>query len=120
MPLTPDIPKQNNDADNADRLEEVRRALKPVLPAMEADGGGLIVHRVEGDDVYVEFRGTCLDCPSISLTIQQGVEPTLRRELPWFGRLVRLESDEQASAYTRQTSSGPVVGSDRLPVSRNE
>jgi len=73
------------------RLEsEVVRALDRIRPAMQADGGDVDLVSVEGGTVLVRLRGTCLDCPSASLTLKHGIERTLRENLPWVTSVVRV------------------------------
>ena len=35
-----------------------------VIPTLEADGGGLTVEKVEGDNVFIQYQGACNGCPS--------------------------------------------------------
>lgn len=62
---------------------EVERVLDTLRPAMEADGGGVRLVSVRGGLVEVELYGSCKFCPSQSLTLQLGLERTLKKELPW-------------------------------------
>jgi formylglycine-generating enzyme required for sulfatase activity/Fe-S cluster biogenesis protein NfuA len=73
-----------------DRSAEVDRVLNSLRPAMEADGGGVEFVSAEEGVVRVRLSGTCLACPSVSLTLREGVERTLRRELPWVTSLERV------------------------------
>lgn len=73
------------------RLAEVETGLRLVRPAMEADGGGVDVAFVHNGVVGVRFKGTCLNCPSIDLTLKLGLERTLRERLPWVHAVQRVE-----------------------------
>lgn len=70
--------------------EQVEAVLDGLRPAMEADGGGVEVAEVSEGVVLVRLTGTCLDCPSASLTLHQGLEPALRRRLPWVRAVRRI------------------------------
>ncbi len=65
------------------RSLETERVLQMLRPAMEADGGGVELVAIADCVVQIRFLGTCLACPSVSLTLKEGLERTLRRELPW-------------------------------------
>lgn len=47
-----------------DLLKQVKNALDELLPAMEADGGGVNFISLENGVVTLQFIGTCLFCPS--------------------------------------------------------
>jgi len=64
-------------------IEEIDRVLNMIRPAMHADGGGVDVVSIVDGVVNVRFRGTCIFCPSKSLTLRQGIEKTLKNHLNW-------------------------------------
>ncbi len=69
---------------------EVQQVLERMRPAMQADGGDVDLVAVEGGVVSVRLRGTCLACPSASMTIREGIERTLRQTLPWVTAVARV------------------------------
>lgn len=71
---------------------EVERALDRLRPAMEADGGGVEVVRIQDGIVELRLKGSCTCCPSASLTLRRGIEPTLRAALPWVTAVVRVSN----------------------------
>ncbi len=66
------------------REEQVKAVLASLQPAMEADGGGVELVEVDGDNVVVRFIGTCLACPSIGMTFKHGVVKALAENLNWI------------------------------------
>lgn len=60
---------------------QVQQVLDHIRTAMQADGGDIELVSVEDGMVSVRLRGTCLACPSASLTMKQGIERTLREKL---------------------------------------
>jgi len=72
------------------RLTEVAAILDELRPAMQADGGNIELVSVQGGIVLVSLHGTCLACPSASLTLKDGIERTLRGRLPWLQHVVRV------------------------------
>jgi Fe-S cluster biogenesis protein NfuA len=69
----------------------VQQVLKTLQPAMEADGGGVELVSVEEGVVKVEFKGACLLCPSIGMTMKFGVTKTLQAKLPWIKEIIKTK-----------------------------
>lgn len=70
-------------------FSEIEKAIELLRPAMQADGGDVEVVSVEAGVVSVRLRGTCLLCPSASLTMKHGIERTLRERFPWITQVIR-------------------------------
>jgi len=64
--------------------EKVEQALAKIRPALQADGGD--VELVAADEatgvVKVRLTGTCGGCPFALMTLKQGIEQTLKEEIP--------------------------------------
>lgn len=82
---------------------EVEEVLKSLRPAMEADGGGVILVAVENGRVDVRLKGMCLDCPSAPLTMKLGIERTLKQRLPWVLEVRRVDVPCLSSQPTSET-----------------
>jgi Fe-S cluster biogenesis protein NfuA len=65
------------------RFEEVERVLETLRPAMAADGGNVELSGIADDYVQLRLIGACTMCPSAELTLRRGIEPALKRALPW-------------------------------------
>jgi formylglycine-generating enzyme required for sulfatase activity/Fe-S cluster biogenesis protein NfuA len=76
--------------DAAERLSQVEAVLQTVRLAMEADGGGVELVGIAGNVIQLRLTGTCTSCPSIELTLRQGLESALRRHLPWSAGVERV------------------------------
>jgi len=61
-----------------------------VRPAVQSDGGDIVLIRVENNDVYVQMIGACHGCGSAPITLKLGVERLLQEEFPTMGRLVEI------------------------------
>jgi Fe-S cluster biogenesis protein NfuA len=68
---------------------KVEEVLDIIRPAMEADGGGVELVAIQNGIVSVRMKGTCLACPSVKMTLKQGIEQTLRQHFPWVTEVVR-------------------------------
>jgi len=66
------------------RMLEVESVLWTLRPAMAADGGNVELVGIEDDFVQLRLTGTCTVCPSAELTLRRGIEPALKRAIPWI------------------------------------
>ena len=60
-------------------FEEVATVLELIRPSIQADGGD--VELVSVDDkgvVTIKFLGACINCPSLDMTLQGGIETMLK------------------------------------------
>ena len=63
--------------------EKVEAALERIRPALQADGGDLeLVDVGEDGIVKVRLKGACAGCPMSQMTLKQGIESTLKQEIP--------------------------------------
>ncbi len=73
---TPDAQPQDTPIETAirNRLEELRVYL-------QGHGGDLEVVGIDGKNVALRLRGACGGCPHAMVTLKNGIEDTLRREI---------------------------------------
>lgn len=64
--------------------EKVEQALAKIRPALQADGGDVELVSVEEATGIVKVRltGSCGGCPFALMTLKQGIEQTLKEEVP--------------------------------------
>ena len=67
-----------------ERIAQVERVLARIAPLLAADGGEVRLVAVEGDTVLLDWSGACRSCSAQADTLQRGIEPTLRAEVPWI------------------------------------
>lgn len=74
-----------DDAERAQRRAALEELLELMRPAVQADGGDLVLTEVDLDHgiVEVELRGACGSCAISGATLQGGVERLLRQRLEW-------------------------------------
>jgi Fe-S cluster biogenesis protein NfuA len=76
-----------------DLLERIERALRTVRPALEADGGNIVVRNFRDNGILeVKWEGTCAHCPLSVMTLRAGVERVLMKEVPEITRLEVVQS----------------------------
>jgi NifU-like protein len=51
---------------------------KQIRPNLKKDGGDIDLIDIDGNKVYVGFRGLCSFCPSSEFTLKNYVEKTLK------------------------------------------
>jgi Fe-S cluster biogenesis protein NfuA len=69
------------------RVAEVQEALESLRPMLQADGGDVRLLEVVDDEVRLQLVGACEGCGMSFYTVRQGIEPELRRRLPWVRRI---------------------------------
>ncbi len=60
---------------------KINNVLAEVEKGINADGGYLELHSVEGKIVKLSLKGACINCPSSQMTIKYGIEKRLREEI---------------------------------------
>ncbi len=71
--------------ERAERLSKLQGLVDLMRPAVQADGGDLVLVSadVESGVVEVQLQGACSSCAISSATLQGGVERILKERLPW-------------------------------------
>jgi Fe-S cluster biogenesis protein NfuA len=63
-------------------LDALRETLDYIRPALQADGGDLILLGVEEGTVNLQLVGACGGCPMSTMTLTAGIERILRDRVP--------------------------------------
>lgn len=62
--------------------EKVEKALDKVRPSLQADGGDVELIGVDDKGVVtVKLTGACGGCPMATMTLKNGIEKTLKKEV---------------------------------------
>jgi len=69
--------------------EKVEEAIQEIRPYLQADGGNIELIDVTNGVVKVKLLGACAGCPMSKMTLQWGVERTLKKKIP---EIVRVEA----------------------------
>ena len=74
------------DEERSERLGKLRGLIELMRPAVQADGGDLVLvgADVEAGVVDVQLRGACSSCAVSTGTLEGGVERILRDRLDWI------------------------------------
>ncbi|MEL7562864.1 MULTISPECIES: NifU family protein [Dehalogenimonas] len=65
-------------------LEKVKTVLDKIRPSLQADGGDVQLVEVKEKEgiVKVKLTGACAGCPMSQMTLKNGIERILKREVP--------------------------------------
>ena len=93
-----------SEEERARRLDDLTELMDMIRPAVQADGGDLVLTHadVETGLVEVQLQGSCSSCAVSSVTLQAGVSRILRDRLPWVTEVVggvdeTMDFDESAA-----------------------
>lgn len=62
--------------------DKVIKALSEIRPLLKADGGDVELIDVKDGVVKVRLQGACGACPMASLTLKNGIEKILKKQVP--------------------------------------
>jgi Fe-S cluster biogenesis protein NfuA len=63
--------------------EKVQKAIDQIRPHLQADGGDVELIDVSDDGVVqVKLKGACYGCPMAQMTLKNGIEKHLIKEIP--------------------------------------
>ncbi len=63
--------------------EKVAAVLDKIRPSLQADGGDVVLVDVTDDGIIkVRLTGACSGCPMSTITLKNGIERILKKEIP--------------------------------------
>lgn len=69
-------------------MAELEAALDYIRPAVQADGGDLVLLGAEDGKVSIEMVGACGGCPLSMMTLKAGIERILKDRVPGVQEVV--------------------------------
>ena len=71
---------------------QVEATIEVIRPALQADGGDIVLHAVHEDTglVEVELVGACVGCPMSDQTLKVGVERIMRDRVDGVTRVINI------------------------------
>jgi Fe-S cluster biogenesis protein NfuA len=76
--------------------ERVRETIEAIRPAVQADGGDILLREVDGDgQVTVELVGACVSCPASTLTLKAGIERILKDRVEGVTSVRDVSEDDE-------------------------
>ncbi len=71
--------------------EALEEALAKIRPFLKRDGGDIELVEVTGGVAKVRLTGACKGCPMSQMTLKQGVERVLLKEVPGLKEVQAVE-----------------------------
>lgn len=62
--------------------EKVQQVLTAIRPYLQADGGDVEFVALEDNVVKVRLTGACGGCPFATMTLKNGIEAAIKRQIP--------------------------------------
>ncbi len=75
--------------------EQVEATIEIIRPALQADGGDIVLHDVDETTglVSVELVGACVGCPSSNTTLKAGVERIMRDRVDGVTAVINVAAE---------------------------
>jgi Fe-S cluster biogenesis protein NfuA len=75
--------------------EQVEATIEVIRPALQADGGDIILHDVDEVTgiVSVELIGACVGCPASTQTLKAGIERIMRDRVDGVTEVVNIAEE---------------------------
>lgn len=75
--------------------EQVEATIEVIRPALQADGGDIILHDVDESTgiVSVELIGACVGCPASTQTLKAGIERIMRDRVDGVTEVVNIAEE---------------------------
>ena len=71
--------------------ERVEKALDMIRPMLMADGGNVELVEITPDGIVkVRLAGACGGCPMSQMTLKQGIEKVVKKEVPEIKEVVAV------------------------------
>ena len=71
--------------------ELVQTAIDKIRPSLQADGGDVELVSVDDGVVKVRLTGACKGCPMSQMTLKNGIEKFIKKELPQVDRVEAVD-----------------------------
>ena len=71
---------------------KVEEILNNIRPSLQADGGDVELVDVKEGIVSLRLKGACAGCPMSAMTLKNGIERTLKQEIPDLKEVIAVEN----------------------------
>lgn len=70
--------------------EKIKKVIDELRPYLINDGGNIEFVKYENNIVYIKMMGACADCMMLDYTLKDGIEQTIKEEVPEVKEVVNL------------------------------
>ena len=80
--------------------QQVEATIEVIRPALQADGGDIVLHKVNEDTgvIEVELTGACVGCPASTQTLKAGIERIMRDRVDGVTSVINIADESAAEA----------------------
>jgi len=78
--------------EETDIKKRVQEVIEKIRPHLQMDGGDVALVGVEDNVVKVELQGRCKGCPMSQITLQMGIERTIKEQIPEIEKVEAVNS----------------------------
>ena len=73
--------------------DQVEKTIEVIRPALQADGGDIVLHDVDEATgvVSITLTGTCVGCPASTQTLKAGIERIMRDRVDGVTEVVNVD-----------------------------
>ena len=73
-------------------LQQVEETIEVIRPALQADGGDIILREVDEESgiVTVQLTGACVSCPAQDQTLKAGIERIMKDRIDGITEVVQV------------------------------
>ncbi|MDY6836420.1 MAG: NifU family protein [Thermodesulfobacteriota bacterium] len=71
--------------------EAVQAVIEKIRPMLQADGGDVELVSVDDSVVKVRLQGACKGCPMSQMTLKNGIEKYMKKEVPQVERVEAVD-----------------------------
>eukprot|EP00474_Spongospora_subterranea_P003988 CRZ04446.1 hypothetical protein [Spongospora subterranea] len=91
--------------DDSDTVALIKELIETrIRPYVQEDGGDIVYHGFRDGYVMVQLQGSCVGCPSSSLTLKSGIESMLKHYCPEIKGVNEFVDDDVEKASQEQLS----------------
>jgi|TARA_B100001105_G_C22396594_1_gene447037 Fe-S cluster biogenesis protein NfuA len=69
---------------------KVEEALSEIRPFLESDGGDIELLSINNNIVEVKLMGNCVSCSVNQMTLESGVEMTIKKYAPQIQKVINI------------------------------
>ncbi len=69
---------------------KVEKALSEIRPFLESDGGDIELLSINNNIVEVKLMGNCVSCTVNQMTLNSGVEMTIKKYAPQIQKVINI------------------------------
>lgn len=90
---------------------QVETTIEVIRPALQADGGDIILHDVDEDTgvVEVELTGACVGCPASTQTLKAGIERIMRDRVDGVTEVIDIAARDLDAAIGNGPERSPLA-----------